>query len=69
MLNAHMCYCTKMMEYLTEKREKARMHSVFVMGTTKLWFEVLLRNRNGLGMTSGVITHEVSLGQEGNNNF
>lgn len=43
------------------------MHSAFLMGTTELQFDVLLSNHSGLGTTSGVIMHEVSLGQEGNN--
>ena len=59
-------YCSKITAYMQAKTEKAQSHTVFVMGNTEHRFDVVLRDRAGVGTARSLVTHEVCLGDHVN---
>uniref|UniRef100_A0A0E0LCF2 SWIM-type domain-containing protein n=1 Tax=Oryza punctata TaxID=4537 RepID=A0A0E0LCF2_ORYPU len=67
MSNAQTPFCKKVAEYLQEKANKARFHTVITTGNVRRRWEVTCRTKGGFGSSTGVMTHEVTLGHESDN--
>jgi hypothetical protein len=57
-------YCAKVMKYMIEKTNKAKMHRVRRAGNVQRRFEISLRHKSGFGVAPELKTHEVAFGLE-----
>lgn len=67
MSNTQTPFCKKMADILEKKSEKARYHTVITTGNVQRRWEVMCRTKVGFGSSTGIVTHEVTLGSEDNN--
>ena len=56
-----MTYCWKISAYIEEKNAKGSLHRVFPVGNQDLVYEVMLRDKGGLGTSPNDITMECQL--------
>ena len=61
--NQNTPYCSRVMEYMAEKIEKAKKHTVRLVGNQERRYEVQLPT-DGFGSANEVKTHEVKIGME-----
>ena len=64
--NPHMTYSAKISAYIEEKSAKGSLHRVFPVGNQDLVYEVMLRDKGGLGTAPSEITMECQLWPEVN---